>query len=794
MASSKMILEGSSVAFVGNYLPRRCGIATFTHDLCEAVALQAGDSYDVFTVAMNDIPEGYDYPDRVRFEVRQNVQADYRLAAEFLNMNQVSAVCLQHEYGIFGGTCGSHLLSMLRRLRRPLVSTLHTILKDPTEQQKLVMQEVVRISDRVVSMAEMGREFLKDVYNVPDEKIAVIPHGIPDVPFVDPHFFKDQFGVEGRRVMMTFGLLSPGKGLEFAIEALGEVVKKHPDVVYIILGATHPHIKASSGEEYRNSLIRRVHELGLRDNVIFVNRFVELKELCEYLGAAEIYVTPYPQEAQMTSGTLAYAMGTGKAVVSTPYWHAKEILADGCGLLSPFKDSHAMAQQILALLDDDRALNAMRKKGYTFCRKMVWHRVAQDYLDLFNEATEAWIEKRHHTGPAGAKRPRRKEKFDLPELDLRHLKTLTDDTGIIQHAKFITPDRKHGYCVDDNTRALIVTGMHWDLNHEESILPLMHTYLAFLAHSQDDETGRFRNFMSYDRQWLEDAGSEDSHGRTLWGLGTAVALCPHESMITLASRLFLAGLGAVDNFTSPRAWAFTLCGIQAYLRRFGGDSEIRRYRGLLAEKLFDEFQKHMSDDWPWCEDILSYANAKLPHVLIMSGKWMQRGDMIDLGKRALGWLIELQTNEAGFFSPIGSDGWYPRGGQRATFDQQAIEAHAMVDACIETYHVTREDYWIRQAQKAFYWFLGENDLRTSLYDFTTGGCRDGLHPDSVNENQGAESTLAFLMSLLMMQDLQMELSLAEIPGEKSAEKRPVQEPIGSSNYVAEKAKETLQEK
>ncbi len=785
------MLEGSSVAFVGNYLPRRCGIATFTHDLCEAVALQAGKSYDVFTVAMNDQPEGYDYPDRVRFEVRQNTQTDYRLAAEFLNMHQVSAICLQHEYGIFGGTCGSHLLSMLRRLRRPLVTTLHTILKDPTEQQKLVMKEIVRISDRLVPMAEMGKEFLMEVYDAPEEKVCVIPHGIPDVPFVDPHFFKDQFGVEGRRVMMTFGLLSPGKGLEYAIEALAHVVKKHPDVTYIILGATHPHIKAACGEEYRNSLQRRVHELGLRDNVIFVNRFVDLKELCEYLGASEIYVTPYLQEAQMTSGTLAYAMGTGKAIVSTPYWHAKELLQDGRGVLTPFKDSQAMADQIIALLDNDLELNAMRKKGYNFCRKMIWKRVAQDYLDLFNEATEAWIEKRHNTGPAGAKRPRRKEKFDLPELDLRHLKIMTDDTGILQHARFITPNRDHGYCTDDNARALIVTGMHWDLNHEESILPLMHRYLSFLTHAQDEETGRFRNFMSYGREWLEEVGSEDSHGRALWGLGTAVALCPHESMIALAARLFLAGLPMVDDFESPRALAFTLCGIQAYLRRFGGDSDVRRHRGVLAEKIFAGFQHNMTDDWPWSEDSLAYANAKLPHVLIMSGKWMQRGDMIDVGKKALSWLIDIQTNSAGFFSPVGSNGWYERGGKRAQFDQQAIEAHAMVDACIETYHVTREDYWIQQAQKAFYWFLGENDLQTSLYDFTTGGCRDGLHPDSVNENQGAESTLAFLMSLLMMQDLQMELSLAEIPSEKPAEKRPVQEAIGSSGYVAGKTQSAV---
>lgn len=771
--------DGSSLAFVGNYLPRKCGIATFTHDLCEAVAGRAG-RHDVFAVAVNDVPEGYPYPERVRFEVRQNAQADYRLAAEFLNLNQVAVVCLQHEYGIFGGTCGSHVLSMLRRLRRPLVATLHTVLKDPNPQQKLVLQEIARLCDRVVVMANIAREFLQEIFGVPSEKIVVIPHGIPDVPFVDSNFFKDQFGVEGRRVLLTFGLLSPGKGIEYAIDALPEVVRKHPDVVYIVLGATHPHIKAQSGEEYRNSLIRRVNERGLQDHVIFVNRFVAHKELCEYLGAAEIYITPYLNEAQITSGTLAYAMGTGKAVISTPYWHARELLADNRGRLVPFRDSNALAEQILDLLDHESELNALRKRAYTYCRQMVWPRVGQDYLDLFAEATAAWVENRHRLGGPP---PRRKEKFDLPEVDLRHLRLLTDDTGILQHCLYSTPNREHGYCVDDNARALIVSVLHWDLNHDESILPLMQTYLAFLAHAMNEKTGRFRNFMDYSRRWVEEKGSEDSHGRALWGLGMAVALCPTEAMIALASRLFCAALPATEQFHSPRAWAFTLCGIQAYLRRFGGDSEIRRHRGTLAERLFQEFQHNMADDWPWCEDILTYDNAKLPHVLLMCGKWMQRGDMIDLGKRALRWLLDIQTNANGYLSPVGTEGWHHRGGEPARFDQQAIEAHAFVDACIEAYHVTREEYWIEQAKKAFYWFLGENDLRTPVYDFTTGGCRDGLHPDRLNENQGAESTLAWLMSLLQMQDLQMELSLAEIPSDIPPEKRPLRKPIGASGPI-----------
>ena len=775
--------ERDSVAFVSDYLPRRCGIATFTHDLCEAVAKQGAAGHDVFTVAMNDVPEGYPYPDRVRFEVRQNVQADYRLAADFLNITQVSAVCMQHEYGIYGGPCGSNILSMLKRLRRPLVTTLHTVLKDPTDEQHAVLVGIARLCDRLVVMSEMAHEILHDVYDVPLEKIVSVPHGIPDVPFVDPNFFKDQFGVEGRKVMLTFGLLSPGKGLEYAVEALPAIVAKHPEVVYIILGATHPHIKRENGEEYRNGLIRRAKELGVSKNLIFVNRFVELKELCEYLGAADIYVTPYLHEAQITSGTLAYALGTGKATVSTPYWYAQEMLADGRGRLVGFRDAEAIAENVVDLLDNETERHAMRKRAYNYCREMAWPNVAQRYLDLFAEAREVYVQRRH-TVVQAATAPEGEAPNELPEVDLRQLHVLTDDTGILQHAQYATPDRRHGYCTDDNARALIVAAMHWDLYRDESILPLMHTYLSFLAHALDEQTGRFRNFMSFDRKFTEVVGSEDSHARALWGLGMAVALCPHESMIALATHLFHHAVPAVESFASPRAWAFSIVGIHGYLRRFGGDSEVRRYRATMVDRLSSHFTNNMTDEWPWCEDVVTYANAKLPHALLMSGKWMQRNDLIDLGKRTLEWLLEIQTNKDGHLSIVGTNGWYPRDGERARFDQQPIEAHALVEACVEAYHVTREKDWITQAEKAFNWFLGDNDLRQPLHDFTTGGCRDGLHADRINQNQGAESTLAWLMSLLLMHDLQMEQTLGDLPTDKPlVGERPVRRPIRPAGPV-----------
>ena len=771
MSDPDHALTKPSIAFVSDYVPRKCGIATFTRDLCEAVAAEAGPDSDVFTVAVNDIPEGYPYSPAVRFEIRQNTQADYRLAADFLNISQVSAVCLQHEFGLFGGPAGSNILTLLRRVRRPLVASLHTVLKDPLPEQRRVVEELGRVVDRLVVLSDTATGILREVYDIPAEKIVMIPHGIPDVPFVDPNFYKDQFGAEGKKVLLTFGLLGPNKGIESAIEALPAIVARRPDVLYIVLGATHPTIKRDSGEEYRNGLIRRAHELGVADNIKFVNRFVELEELCEFLGATDVYLTPYLNEAQIVSGTLAYALGAGKATVSTPYWYAVEMLAEGRGRIVPFNDPHAMAEQVIDLLDNETERHATRKRAYTFTRKMVWSQVARAYLAVFDEARENWVKRRLVT-PVGAEAGRTSDAADeLPEVDLRHLRTLTDDVGIFQHALFSTPNRAHGYCTDDNARALICTAMHWNQNRDLEVLPLMQTYLSFLAHALDTESGRFRNMMDYGRRWIEDVGSEDSHGRALWALGMGVAMCPHEPMIALATNLFKTALPATEQFTSPRAWAFTVIGIHAYLRRFGGDSDVRRCRAVLTERLAELFQENMSDDWPWCDDIVSYANAKLPHALLMSGKWLNHGEWIDLGKRSLSWLLKVQTNDDGVLSVIGSDGWMPRDGRRAQFDQQALNVHALVDACIEAYRVTREPHWVGEAQKAFSWFLGANDLRVPVCDFATGGCHDGLQADRINANQGAESTLAWLMSLLLMHDLQMERTLAAGPADKELQER-----------------------
>ena len=744
---TKPFAEFQSIAVIGNYTPRRCGIATFTTDLVQAVSKELL-SKNCWAVAMNDRPEGYPYPDQVRFEISQKQLSDYRLAAEFLNIDQSDVVCLQHEYGIFGGPAGSHILKLLSELRMPVVTTLHTVLTEPGQEYRKIMLRLAELSDRLVVMSQKAIDILQTVYKIDPDKLAYIPHGIPDMPFVDPNYYKDQFGVMGRKLLLTFGLLSENKGIEYAIQALAKVVKRFPDVTYIVVGATHPHVLKTEGESYRLSLQQLVKKYNLEEHVIFQNRFVTLEELCEYLAAADIYITPYVGEAQITSGTLAYAMGTGKPVVSTPYWYAEEMLADGRGSLVPFKDSAAMSDTLIQLLSDDNERHAIRKRAYDFCRNAVWKEVARNYLKVFSEvkAERTRQPRSYRTSPQPVEHtPFRQE---LPQLKLDHLVAMTDDTGLLQHAKYTVPERNHGYCTDDNARALIVAAEAHRLLPEQPqrFERLCDRYLAFLLHAFDSESGRFRNFMGYDRQWLEAVGSEDSHGRALWGIGEAVAMLSEGRQLPLASTLFKQAVLAAEDFTFVRAIAFALVGIHSYLATFSGDSEVRRMRAILAERLYERFAANATDDWPWPEQIVTYDNGKLPHALILSGQWQQREDMVEIGLKSLHWLFEIQS-ENGHFIPIGNDGWYRRGENKARFDQQPLEAQSMIDACVAAFQLTRDHEWLHRAMCAFNWYLGFNDLNLALYDAKTGGCCDGLQSDSVNPNQGAESSLAWLLSL-----------------------------------------------
>ncbi|MCK9506272.1 MAG: glycosyltransferase family 4 protein [Porticoccaceae bacterium] len=657
---------------------------------------------------------------------------------------------MQHEYGIFGGPAGSHILKLLAELRTPVVTTLHTVLTEPNEEYRKVMLRLAELSDYLVVMSHKAINILQSVYAIDPSKIRHIPHGIPDIPFVDPCYYKEQFGVLDKRVLLTFGLLSENKGIEYALQALPKVVEKFPDITYIVLGATHPHVLRTEGENYRLRLQQLVRKLKLEQHVIFQNRFVTLNELCDYLAATDIYITPYISEAQITSGTLAYAMGTGKPIVSTPYWYAEEMLADDRGVLVPFRDPDQLADALLRLLENDVERHSMRKKAYDHCRGAIWKSVAREYLSVFAEARASRTRNPRPYRPSSHLQKPSPFNLDLPDLKLNHLEVLTDDTGILQHARYAVPDRMHGYCTDDNARALIVAAEVSQLSDEpQQYNRLSSCYLSFLSHAFNPESGRFRNFMSYDRRWLEDTGSADAHGRALHALGAAVALLNQERQAPLASILFKQALPATESFTSLRSIAFSLLGVHAYLKSFSGDLEARRIHTLLADRLLEQFQRNQSRDWPWPENIVTYANPCLPHALIISGHWLRRDDMVEVGLGSLRWLAEIQT-DGGHFVPIGCNGWYPRNGAKARFDQQPLEAQTMVEACVIAYQITEDQYWLQQAMMCFYWFLGQNDINLPLYDAKTGGCCDGLQSDGVNQNQGAESTLAWLLSLIRL--------------------------------------------
>ena len=766
------------IAVIGTYLPRRCGIATFTADVCEALA-QRLPATNIFAIAINDGDENYAYPDRVRFEIAEQDIASYQRAADFLNTNGVDMVILQHEYGIFGGPSGSHVLELLRETHAPIVTVLHTVLREPDATQRRVMGEIVRLSDRLVVMSHQARDILHDHYAAAVEKISYIPHGIPDVPFIDPNFYKDQFDAEGKVVMLSFGLLSPNKGIEYVIAAMPAILERHPDVVYMVLGATHPHVRRMQGEAYRLELQRLARELGVERSVIFYDQFVPLEELVEWIGAADLYITPYLNPEQVVSGTLAYTVGAGKAVISTPYVHATELLGEGRGMLVPFRDSASIAQQVTDSLDHEAARHAMRKRAYTLGRTMTWPRVAEEYERLLLQALDENLvqpQSAHaHTWAPHA--------TELPPIRLDHLRRMTDGVGLVQHAIFSVPNYREGYSLDDNARGLLAAVFLDQLGiigSEELVGDLATRYLAFIAYAFNVEAGRFRNMLSYDGRWLEESGSEDSHGRALWALGAVIGRSTQQGWVSLANTLFVQGLPTTLNCTSPRAWAFALLGIDEYLKRFGEDRGVHRTRDELAGRLMRLYKEASTADWPWFEDRLTYDNATLSRALLLAGVSMRRDDYIEAALTSLTWLAGVQSGEHGQFVPIGCLGFYQQGHPRTRFDQQPIEAYATIAAYLDAFRVTGDAQWRRQATRVSGWFLGDNDLGLALYDAQTGACCDGLQPDRVNQNQGAESTLAFLLASLELRLVEVEASAKEA-GDAAARLLSAQPSAAGSN-------------
>lgn len=746
MLNHRKIKNLGKIAVIGNYLPRQCGIATFTTDLSQSLARELLIEENLVNIAMDDILQGYNYPPQVKFRIRQDVREDYFWAADYLNANQYEAAILQHEFGIFGGEDGSHIINMIKFLKMPVITTLHTVLDNPTEGQFRVIKELAKYSDRLIVMNKKAIEILTDVYDIDEKQIIYIPHGIPDSAFERPGLHNDLFDLGDRDVILTFGLLSPGKGIESMIKAMPSIVQKHPNTVYVILGQTHPHILEHYGDSYRDGLNRLVKELGMENHVVFHNQFVKIEMLVQYIQTAKVYAIPYLNKQQITSGTLAYAVGMGTPVVSTPFWHAEELLAEGRGILVPFNDSEEMAKEINYLLSHNHEREVMRFKGYQHGRSMVWREVAKKHLHLIAELKEGTRIK----SETEIVNNFLKKFNELPEINLTHIKNMTDDTGLIQHAKYSTPNLHHGYCVDDNARGLIALSKYFSLKKDGEVLPLIHKYLAFLFYAFNSENNRFRNFMSYDHRWLELAGSEDSHARALWGLGVTVKEAPDSSVRNMAMRLFLEALPIVKSFTAVRSWAYTVLGLQDYLSIYGGDADACKIRDELANRIYQLFKNHASDEWFWCEKTATYANAILPNALILAGKSMSDENMYETGIKALKWLLEIQTAHEGHISVIGNKKWCDKAGNRAVFDQQPLEVKSLVNACLDVYMITGDKHWFDESERCISWFLGQNDLNMPVCDFKTGGCCDGLEMQGVNANQGAESTLAWLISLINM--------------------------------------------
>ncbi len=737
------------VAFIGNSLPRRCGIATFTTDLQQAIAASGGAS-DTAVVAMTDGDRHYDYPATVRLQIRDEKLEDYQRAAQFLNAGQYDVVCLQHEFGIFGGEAGSHIVTLLTNLNVPIVTTLHTVLAAPSPAQRRVLRQIADVSSTMIVMAEKGRQLLHSVYDVAAQKIEVIPHGIPDCAFVEPEAAKLRHGFEGKAVILTFGLISPNKGIELMIEAMPAILGSRPDAVYVVLGATHPNLVRREGETYRTSLKARAVQLGIADHVLFLDQFVDQATLVDFISMCDVYVTPYLNEAQMTSGTLAYSFGVGKAVVATPYWHARELLADGRGILVPFGDSAALGKEIAALLTDDRRRNAIRKEAYSHSRSMTWQRSAERYLATFARAVSGSRGKLIVLQSEGI--PRAGGQIP-PQMNLKHFLSMCDDTGLFQHATHSVPDRSHGYCVDDNARALLLACALNAPGEERLSETLTARLAAFVQHAWNPDTRRFRNFMSFDRRWLEDTGSQDSHGRTLWALGECVRSDANPSRRRWAAALFKEALPTVRDFASPRAWAFTLLGLEACRASFTQDALVVETQHLLADRLVSMLSAVATHDWVWFENELAYDNARLPQALIVTGASTGMAAYTAAGLRSLRWLMELQTSEAGFFRPVGSQSFGAKRQRPRAFDQQPLEATATISASLAAWRADGDLEWRAAAAGALEWFFGGNDLSVALIDPRTGSCCDGLHPDRANENNGGESVVSYLLALAEMRRL-----------------------------------------
>jgi glycosyltransferase involved in cell wall biosynthesis len=728
------------LAYIGTYPPRECGIGVFTNSLFKSMLTDknGGNRNEGFVVALNDVDSAYEYPEEVKLTIRQEHQEDYLQAVKFINLSGADLCILEHEFGIFGGQSGVYILPLLYRLEVPLIVTLHTILKDPSYNEKAVLQQICKMAFKIVVMSHKAVEFLVSIYDVPKAKISLIEHGVPDIHF-NREKTKKEFKLENRKVLLTFGFIGRNKGIETVIKALPGVVEKHPDVLYIVLGKTHPNVLKHSGEEYRIFLMRLTKNLGVEKNVEFLNEFIDEQDLFKYLFASDIYITPYLNEAQITSGTLSYAVGTGSAVISTPYWHAAELLAEGRGKLFDFGNSDKLASILIELLDNPQKLLDLKKKALDYGQKITWPKTGEKYLSLSSSVIKKGLR-------VTAKNNIVIDPLILPPFSLNHINRMTDDTGIIQHAKFGIPNLKEGYCLDDNARALLMVLMAYRQMKDMRALELSPVYLSYIHYMQNPD-GSFRNFLSFSRNFLDEVGSEDSFGRTIWALGYLLGNAPNDAYYQTGKSVFFNAAPCFEKLTSIRGIANTMIGISYYLKSNPSDDSMTERLRILANKLVKHYDENESPDWKWFESLLAYDNGILPLALLSSSEILNDEKITKTAIESMNFLSK-HTFKDNYLSIIGNEKWYVKDGERSVFAQQPIDAMAMVLMYHQAFHITRDKDYLLRLYNSFLWFLGENDMRMSLYDFETQGCCDGFERYGVNRNQGAESSLAYLISHL----------------------------------------------
>ncbi|HSH51354.1 MAG TPA: glycosyltransferase family 4 protein, partial [Bacteroidales bacterium] len=653
------------LAFIGTYPPRECGIGTFTNNLFKSMKINNNiiGKKGSYIIALNDNELTYPYPEEVKFTIRQEHQKDYLKASKFIKLSNAEICILQHEFGIFGGQSGMYILPLLHRIDIPLIVTLHTVLKTPSYNEKAVLQEICKMANKVVVMSHKAIEFLVNIYDVPAGKIALIEHGVPDIYF-NPEKSKKELKIENKKVILTFGFVGRNKGIETVIKALPKVVEKYPDLIYIVLGKTHPNVLRQSGEEYRIFLMRMVKNRNLEKHVIFLNNFVDEQDLFKYLYASNIYITPYLNEAQITSGTLSYAVGIGSAVISTPYWHASELLAGGRGRLFDFNDFEGLTSLLLELLDNPKLLNEMKSKASEYGRKITWPKTGNRYNNLAKKILKEGLHKV------------KKEELEidlliLPEFSLAHINRLTDDTGIIQHAKFGIPNLKEGYCLDDNARALLMVLMTYKQTKNMRALELLPIYLSYIHYMQNTD-GTFRNFLSFSRNFMDEVGSEDSFGRTIWALGYLLANAPNDAYYQTGKVIFFKAVPNFEKLKSIRSIANTMIGISYYLKSNPSDYSMTERLQKMADTLIEHYEMNKTDNWKWFESLLAYDNGILPLALLHAAEILNNDKVTQVAIESMNFITE-NTFKENYLSIIGNEKWYYKDKERSVFAQQPVD-------------------------------------------------------------------------------------------------------------------------